>query len=279
MNEQSGRQQIFQRVLAVASFTLLVALDFWSPPMPLLAGYVLTLSLAGAVLSRWAGWSMCGVAVAAGVLRPLMESGTAVAAVVGLNRAVVFGVTVFLVQRLAASRSQEHRLSRQDPLTGLANRRRFLERLEAELNRARRSGRPLTLVFLDCDRFKAINDSFGHLAGDRVLKTAAATLGESIRSYDLAARWGGDEFLLLLPETDEQAAKAVVERVDRQLQAVVQSRGWDLSVSMGVLTAAQPRESAEELIARADAAMYRAKQESRHAVFESLPADLKALAG
>lgn len=246
------------------------------------AGYVLCLVFASVVLPRWAGWTLCGVAVAVGVASPIFRQGFVdgfpLGVLVGLNRSVVFGLPVLLVQRLTASRSLEYELSRKDPLTGLANRRLYLERLEAEVNRSRRTGEPLSLVFLDCDGFKAINDSFGHFAGDRVLKTIAATLTECVRNYDLAARWGGDEFLLLLPGTGAGDVKSAVERVACKLDVAIRSQAWELTFSMGIVTAVAPRESAEELLLKSDAAMYQAKHSPEKAVYEVVP-ELQSYAG
>ncbi len=151
-----------------------------------------------------------------------------------------------------------------DPLTGLANRRLLMERLKEELERCRRGGAPFSLVMLDADHFKRINDLFGHDTGDRVLCMMADTISRQLRDCDLCARWGGEEFMLLLPDTGLEQASSMVERV---MQAVRNLRlGEDkqiqLSVSAG-LSGYRPDEEIDITINRADSALIRAKQNGR----------------
>lgn len=151
-------------------------------------------------------------------------------------------------------------LGRTDGLTGLANRRSLFERLRHALEVARRRGEPLTIVMTDLDHFKAYNDSFGHLAGDDLLRNFAVRIRDRTRSVDLVARYGGEEFVLVLPDTDGDGARVLVDElrerfgVDPALAGVTFSAGiavWDGS------------ESLEELIDRADTALYRAKADGR----------------
>jgi len=149
-----------------------------------------------------------------------------------------------------------------DPLTGLYNRRLFSETFEKELNRGRRYGSPLGLVVLDLHRFKEVNDKHGHPRGDEVLRTAAATLKKALRTSDSAFRIGGDEFALLLPQTDAEQALALSRRVETVFAELLQPLHLSVGVSMdhGVATYPQDGEQADQLIHVADERLYRLKQ-------------------
>jgi diguanylate cyclase (GGDEF)-like protein len=151
-------------------------------------------------------------------------------------------------------------LADQDPLTGLPNRRAFMRELEAEVERARRYGHPLTLAIGDVDRFKQINDTLGHPAGDRALCAVADTLRAGLRSNDGAFRLGGDEFALLLPETTRDDAIEVVRRLDAAFRANAPERFTGLQMSVGVATLLDDDVDAERLIRQADAALYEHKR-------------------
>src|ERR1700747_787467 len=148
-----------------------------------------------------------------------------------------------------------------DPLTGLYNRRLFSETFEKELNRGRRYGSPLGLVVLDLHRFKEVNDKHGHPRGDEVLRAAAATLRKALRTSDSAFRIGGDEFALLLPQTDAEQALALSRRVEIVFAEMLQPLQLSVGVSMdhGVATFPQDGEQADQLIRVADGRLYRLK--------------------
>jgi len=148
-----------------------------------------------------------------------------------------------------------------DPLTGLYNRRLFAEAFEKELNRARRYGLPLGLVILDLHRFKEVNDKYGHPRGDDVLRAAATTLRRALRTSDSAFRIGGDEFALLLPQTDAVQALALSRRVEIVFAEVLRPLELAIPVTMdhGVATFPQDGEQADQLIRIADERLYRLK--------------------
>jgi diguanylate cyclase (GGDEF)-like protein len=148
-----------------------------------------------------------------------------------------------------------------DPLTGLHNRRLFGETFEKELNRARRYGQPLGLVIVDLHRFKEVNDQHGHPRGDEVLRAAAATLKKALRTSDSAFRIGGDEFALLLPQTDAPQALALSRRVETVFAEMIQPLQLAVSVGMdhGVAIFPQDAELADQLIRIADERLYRLK--------------------
>jgi diguanylate cyclase (GGDEF)-like protein len=180
----------------------------------------------------------------------------------------------FTVLFLASARSlhdrfeREEAASRTDSLTGLANRRGFLEASDNALARSRRSGQPVSIVLGDLDDFKQINDTLGHGAGDLVLRSVAAAIRSSLRGQDLVARWGGDEFVLLLPDTPMEGARSAAESVRKKLEALpIAHQGSAISVtlSLGVAEHSLGR-SLEETIAHADEALYQAKSAGRNRV-------------
>src|SRR6267154_2271052 len=149
-----------------------------------------------------------------------------------------------------------------DPLTSLYNRRVFAETFEKELNRARRYSSPLGLVIVDLHRFKEVNDKHGHPRGDDVLRAAAATLKKALRTSDSAFRIGGDEFALLLPQTDAEQAQALSRRVETVFIETIRPLQLSVGVNMdhGVATFPQDGEQADQLIRVADERLYRLKQ-------------------
>ncbi|WP_029010874.1 GGDEF domain-containing response regulator [Azospirillum halopraeferens] len=176
---------------------------------------------------------------------------------------------------LAASRvvrmqRELERLATTDGLTGALNRRHFLERGTEELQRARRHGRDLSLIMLDIDHFKAINDTHGHAVGDEAIRTCVRTCRAMVRQSDLLGRLGGEEFAALLPETNRAGAVLVANRVRgaMAITGVVLPAGGPLhfTVSIGVGVLHPDDRSVETLLARADAALYRAKRGGRNRV-------------
>ncbi len=157
-----------------------------------------------------------------------------------------------------------------DALTGLANRRQFYEVLGREYERSQRFGTPLSLILLDIDDFKQINDSRGHLAGDAVLHGVAATLAELIREIDMAARYGGEEFAILLPQTAQEGAALLAERLRREIASRPIRFGPDeiegITASFGVAAGPEDSMTQIDLIASADAALYQAKRDGKNHV-------------
>lgn len=164
--------------------------------------------------------------------------------------------------RLERQAAELERLSREDDLTGLSNRRALAARLEAEVVRARRGGTPLALVMLDIDNFKEVNDRFSHTVGDDVLRRVAGLLRDNLREVDMCARFGGDEFVVVLPGTDLAGAAQVGEK----LRSAVETEGWEAlrsrptpTVSVGV-AALRVDDDGDSLLARTDGMLYRTKR-------------------
>jgi diguanylate cyclase (GGDEF)-like protein len=157
------------------------------------------------------------------------------------------------------------RLSVTDQLTGLFNRRRLMEVLEAEVHRSKRHVHPFSILIMDVDHFKKFNDAYGHLAGDRVLASLGEVLRETTREIDTPARFGGEEFVAVLPETGLEAAVEVAERIRAMLASRI-FEGRRVTLSIGAAEFPVHGEDAQRLIAAADAALYRAKDAGRNRV-------------
>jgi diguanylate cyclase (GGDEF)-like protein len=156
-----------------------------------------------------------------------------------------------------------------DPLTGCATRSHGLERLGIELKRAGRSGAPVALLMVDLDHFKSINDRFGHNAGDAVLMAVGRTMLQTLRVSDIRSRWGGEEFLIVLPETALEPARQVAESLLRKIAASPihwKDGAIRMTASIGLTLARPGEEDAEAMIGRADRALYRAKADGRACV-------------
>ena len=169
----------------------------------------------------------------------------------------------------------EQQLARTDALTGLSNRRAFLEASSCELERARRSGQPMTVAYVDCDDFKRVNDLLGHAEGDQLLATVGTTLRGETRAVDAVARLGGDEFGLLLVDTDGPTAAALLHRLRVALVAAMREHGWKVGFSIGAVTFAATPATVDDMIGRADQLMYETKRRGknglRHEVVERRP--------
>lgn len=228
----------------------------------------------------------CLVIVLPRVTREILRAGFT-SEVIGLLRVgVTTGVSVALLYALAALKEQVARegaraevnatLARTDQLTGLLNRRAILERLQELLALSDRHGRPLTLAVVDLDHFERINDTAGHLAGDDVLRAVAASMGELLRESDVIGRWGGDELIVVLPETGAAAAADSLRRgLDHVRDEVrpppdgrqVDDGTWAPRVTLSAGVAERERHDDEDrLLRRADHALYRAKEGGRDQV-------------
>jgi diguanylate cyclase (GGDEF)-like protein len=207
------------------------------------------------IFTLWNGFTRLGIYVALAVLGSLVHS----------NRERLATMNV----RLARLLEEEQRLARTDTLTGLANSRAFSDALHRAIARNRRDRTPLAVACFDLDNFKSLNDAQGHAGGDRALLAAAGALTRVARSADLAARIGGDEFAVLLPEIDQAGVEAVAHELVAAVAAhTTRVDGRELprvTISLGVATfGQQARLDREALVIAADVAMYRAKEAGRN---------------
>jgi diguanylate cyclase (GGDEF)-like protein len=205
-------------------------------------------------------------------LQQVITVGVAVPVIVVMPFA---SVAIRLVRELDAERAHAMELAAIDPLTGAVNRRRLVELLERDMGLARRMRRHLMVAVLDVDDFKSVNDEHGHVVGDALLRAIAATCLRAVRTTDVVGRWGGEEFVLLLPDTGPEGGAVLLERLRAAIAAtaVPDGRGRSLSrtVSIGAFTlspavSANARLGAQEVLDQADRAMYRAKLEGKDRV-------------
>lgn len=181
---------------------------------------------------------------------------------------------IALLRVLKRALTEEKVLARTDGLTEVANRRRFLEAAEMELARSSRYKRPFTIVYVDVDDFKSLNDRFGHGRGDDVLRAFAAVINETARHSDLVARLGGDEFGVLLPETEAAGAERFLVR----LQSRLRNEPWlDATASIGAVTFLHAPDSIEDVIAVADRLMYDVKKSGKDGVRQRIVGDSVSL--
>ena len=162
-----------------------------------------------------------------------------------------------------------YQLATRDALTDLCNRRHFLEQMEREVARSLRHGRPLAMCIVDVDLFKPVNDRYGHISGDEVLRQIADLIHKHVRHDDIAARIGGEEFAVLLPECDTGAAYGFAERLRAAVAAATFTPGGEprrITISIGIAELSSRQDSRAGLMAAADAALYRAKAEGRNRV-------------
>ena len=179
----------------------------------------------------------------------------------------VVAVAMAGLQRLRRSQAQLAQLVTQDVLTNVLNARAFADRLTQELERNRRYPRPLTLIYMDLDDFKAINDTHGHQTGDAVLRLVADAMRTSVRTADVVGRLGGDEFAVLMPETDAQLADAAAKRLVASLRTVFKGTP-SVTASIGVVSCTATDASTDDLLRRADQAMYDAKKAGKDRVVQ-----------
>lgn len=178
-----------------------------------------------------------------------------------------------LQDKLIESNLMLKEMASTDPLTGLANRRIMMETLRREFGRCSRGDQPLSLIMVDADHFKRVNDTYGHQQGDVVLNALADLLRKHLRPYDLAARFGGEEFAVILPETPMSEAVKVAERLRSGAQSLLfdnELKNLQVTISLGVSTSPTPRiHSEEDMIREADNALYKAKQNGRNRTEQS----------
>jgi len=178
------------------------------------------------------------------------------------TRSVIFTV----IGRVLIKLWREREYARKDMLTGLANRVELLDRLEIEQGHSERSGRPYSVLFIDIDLFKTLNDTHGHQVGDEALKMLASILRNSSRKVDVAARLGGDEFVLLLPDTDEQSCEVMIKRIEAATKQAFEEQFWQVSVSIGKSTKIGKTKDVDSVIRLADENMYEAKKAKKQMV-------------
>jgi diguanylate cyclase (GGDEF)-like protein len=271
-------------VIALSWYLFLSASAFLVPEYIVIisAAFFLPVLVSGAVIGGWAPFVFAFGSIAANTGAVVFADSVGTVPTFITESSLLIYVLVFAIVALSAamisnslseqiqkSLSNLHRqadqmskLAHTDPLTGLSNRRHLFEQLENEFARAQRYRRPFCLLYIDMDGFKAINDQFGHLFGDEILRGSARSMQAVLRATDLIARIGGDEFAVLLPETDLVGAEHVAEKLRKSLAAYGSQLSPSLpslTLSVGVGQIGEEDDAIEDILARADKAQYLAK--------------------
>jgi len=233
--------------------------------------YLAPTSLVAWAIGRWGGMAMAIVAMNTHTItlgirlpEPPMAEGWLI-----LDSYILLGGLLVGANAVASLRRhlrRESMAARHDALTGLPNRRGFMEEAAAELSRAARHGIPFALAYIDLDGFKGVNDRRGHAVGDEVLRAVGRTLGGETRAHDLAARIGGDEFAVLLPETRVEQARLALETLRSRLGAAMAEGEWPITFSVGAIAGVTDTADPRPLMAEADALMYRVKRSGKDRV-------------
>ncbi|HWZ42689.1 MAG TPA: diguanylate cyclase [Candidatus Saccharimonadales bacterium] len=265
-----GKRSRLARVsTAIFIFTVVaLALHFAPPDAHIFALFLVPISFAAWFISRPAGW--VGAALASAVLFTYeIQHNHERSAVVFLNFFLNMGMYSFfalITSQVRSMYAREQELSLHDPLTGLLNRRAMDGALGVESRRLRRRHYPFTLAYIDLDDFKKINDLHGHAMGDAYIQQLAMVLKSTVRATDFVARMGGDEFVLLLPETGPTAAQLAIAKVQENVLALIQQRAPAVTVSIGVITFETTAETPADMIRVADEAMYEVKHSGKNRV-------------
>jgi diguanylate cyclase (GGDEF)-like protein len=234
--------------------------------------YLLPVSFAGALISRRAGVVFAVVsAVLWGYIDVAIGRAFSAAWIPYWNSAVRLAFFVLvneLIQRLIQAHVRQRALAREDPITGIANARVFAEHAQWAIALSRRSGRPFTLAYIDLDHFKQVNDKFGHSEGDRLLRKIASLIEHGARASDFVARLGGDEFGVLMPDTDAEQARVLLERIAASVSGRAGAH-WGVGATFGAVTFTEPPESVDRAVQEADALMYRGKADGRNRILQA----------
>jgi len=253
-------------VLSTAVGSELALAVFYLAPISVAAYFV------GRGQGRWIA-VLCGISWTV-VGEALIPTSTPLLSLVwsALSRVLLFLVVAELLSSLRVAFEHERDLARTDPLTGAANPRSFAEHAEQEMLRARRYKRAFTVVHLDLDGFKAVNDTQGHAVGDRVLQAVTQGLRSTLRRTDVVARLGGDEFAILLPETGNDVAGLVLGKIKAGLANAMQAGGWPVTASFGAVTALSVPTNIDTILARADGLTYKSKGLGKNQISHELVA-------
>jgi diguanylate cyclase (GGDEF)-like protein len=180
-------------------------------------------------------------------------------------RLLFFVITLLLVESSRNAHDRERALARTDSLTGVANGRRFQDRANLALATLRRSGRPFTVAYMDLDEFKSVNDTAGHIEGDRLLRSVAQAIDGRLRDTDMVARLGGDEFAILLDDTGQETARSVLKDISSTVEQAVEGHSH-VTATVGVVTFTEAPDSVDAMLMLADRLMYRGKRDGRHRI-------------
>lgn len=271
-----ARSRLFVVAFCLTMIAAIWIADYLSPlRASLLIFYLIPVLVAAWFAGLWPA-VLVGLAADAGwLISDVLMAGTGTPVAFHLQnfavRLSIFCLLAYLESSRERSMRRERELSRTDSLTGVENSRAFREKAALEIMRVERTRRPLTLAYLDLDGFKELNDDRGHSAGDGILCAVAGVLRANMRATDTVARIGGDEFVIMLPESDRSEAERALSRIRRDLAFIAAKAGWPVGISVGAVTFDEPPASVDELLREADRAMYAAKREGKDRTHFSVP--------
>lgn len=257
-------------VIIVSSLIILqlCLLDYITGDYSLIIFYLIPVSLTAWFIGKRTGIFFCALSFLARVVADFASSPTTQHSNLHYwNLLIEFLFLVIMSLLFSVLKNKldnEKVLARVDHLTGATNRRSFFDLAEQEIYRAQRYGHSLTIAYIDLDNFKEVNDKQGHATGDKLLIAVANTINATIRSSDILARFGGDEFVILLPETAGESAQTTLHKVHRQLRQCMAAGSWPVTFSIGAVSYLTPPESAEEAVRAADALMYEVKHSGKN---------------
>jgi diguanylate cyclase (GGDEF)-like protein len=264
----SSRSPVTVIIISLCLLTLLGWIDYITGDYSLIVFYLVPVSIVAWFVNRPAGILFCFLSLAVRFIADESPSSFSMqnTAMHYWNECVELMfllIMSLLFSTLRQTLETEKSLASIDPLTGVLNRRAFFESAEYEINRSVRYGHPITVAYIDLDNFKVINDRLGHAIGDKLLVSVSKTISDNIRSTDIIARFGGDEFVILLPETPSDAALPSLGKIRDLLKQAMQSNRWDVTFSIGAVTYLKPPATAEEIVKRADTLMYDVKRSGK----------------
>jgi diguanylate cyclase (GGDEF)-like protein len=255
-------------IVSVLLLFLLCWLDYITGDYSLIIFYLIPVSLTAWFISKEIGVFFCVLSLLARITADFSTSPAIQRS--SLHYWNLFIEFLFLIimsvlfSVLKNKLDSEKILARVDPLTKAINRRSFFDLAELEINRAHRYGHPFAIAYIDLDNFKEINDQYGHSTGDKLLIAVANTINSNIRNTDILARFGGDEFVILLPETTGEAAQATLDKVHRQLRETMSNHSWRVTFSIGAISYRRPPKNVEEAVRGADTLMYKVKRSGKN---------------
>jgi diguanylate cyclase (GGDEF)-like protein len=258
-------------VLSLLLISLIGIIDYFTgAEISLSIFYLIPVALVAWHVNAWAGVICAALGGVTWYLASVWAGHPYSSAIIAYWNATVrfgfFTIVVIFISKIKTAYKKEQRLARTDTLTAVYNARHFYQLAEVEIARARRYKHSLSVAFIDIDNFKIVNDGFGRLAGDALLRNVADVIKNKLRTVDIIARLGGDEFIVLLPETGKDAAHTVMDKIQKLLQEEMQRSGWPVTFSIGAVTFNKPPMTVDELIKKADDLMYYVKASGKNQI-------------
>ena len=269
VNLFSSRSSVTVISISLTLLALLGWIDYLTGDYSLIVFYLIPVSLVAWFVNRPSGMFFCLLALATRFTVNEAHTSFALksASLHYWNEGIellFLLIMSLLFSALRKNLDSEKTLANVDPLTGVLNRRAFFDIAEYELNRSRRYEHATTIAYIDLDNFKGINDRLGHAVGDSLLTKVTETIASNIRSTDILSRFGGDEFVILLPETPAEAAATFLGKIHSQLDRAMSARKWPVSFSIGAVTYPKAPPGVEEVIKKADMLMYEVKRSGKN---------------